>query len=52
MRRQGGLGAPILGDPLYGDATAAPRLMLHAASLSFLDPATEARVEFESPVPF
>ena len=52
MRHQGGLGAPILGDPLYGDATAAPRLMLHAARLSFLDPATEARVEFESPVPF
>ncbi|MEY3231469.1 MAG: hypothetical protein RL689_1558 [Planctomycetota bacterium] len=52
MRRQGGLGAPILGDPLYGDANAAPRLMLHAARLSFLDPATEARVEFASPVPF
>lgn len=52
MRCQGGLGAPILGDPLYGDANAAARLMLHAASLSFVDPATGARVEFESAVPF
>ena len=52
MRCQGGLGAPILGDPLYGDAQAAPRLMLHAASLSFLDPATGVRVAFESPAPF
>lgn len=52
MRCQGGLGAPILGDPLYGDAASAPRLMLHAAMLSFLDPATGARVEFASPVPF
>ncbi len=52
MRCQGGLGAPILGDPLYGDAASARRLMLHAAALSFLDPSTGGRVEFESPTPF
>lgn len=48
----GGLGCPILGDPLYGDADSAPRLMLHAAWLTFLDPDSGRRVEFESPVPF
>lgn len=52
MRVQGGLGLPILGDPLYGRETASPRLMLHAATLSFLDPATGGRVDFQSPVPF
>lgn len=35
-----GLGAPILGDPLYGDPTKAPRLLLHAWSLEFADPFT------------
>jgi tRNA pseudouridine32 synthase/23S rRNA pseudouridine746 synthase len=52
MSVQGGLGAPILGDVLYGRMESAPRLMLHAAYLSFLDPASGARVEFESPTPF
>lgn len=47
-----GLGCPILGDRLYGDPDSAPRLMLHAATLSFVDPATNRRVEFSSPVPF
>jgi len=28
-----GLGGPILGDSLYGDPTAAPRLLLHATAL-------------------
>lgn len=28
-----GLGAPLLGDPIYGDGTGAPRTMLHAAGL-------------------
>ena len=28
------IGAPILGDRLYGDSTSAPRLMLHACELS------------------
>ena len=35
-----GLGAPILGDPLYGDTTKAPRLLLHAWSLEYADPFT------------
>lgn len=35
-----GLGAPILGDPLYGDTTRAPRLLLHAWSLEYADPFT------------
>jgi tRNA pseudouridine32 synthase/23S rRNA pseudouridine746 synthase len=49
---EGGLGHPILGDPLYGSADSAPRLMLHAAALSFLDPETGRRVECQSPAPF
>ncbi|MBS0195274.1 MAG: RluA family pseudouridine synthase [Planctomycetes bacterium] len=48
----GGLGAPILGDPLYGDAASAERLMLHAAELSFNDPISGRRVECRSPTPF
>lgn len=36
-----GLGAPILGDPLYGDTSRAPRLLLHAWSLEFTDPFTD-----------
>lgn len=47
-----GLGCPILGDRLYGDPDSAPRLMLHAATLSFVDPASGRRVEFTSPIPF
>lgn len=47
-----GLNCPILGDRLYGDEDSAPRLMLHAASLSFIDPETNRRVDFTSPVPF
>jgi tRNA pseudouridine32 synthase/23S rRNA pseudouridine746 synthase len=47
----GGLGRPIIGDALYGGEPA-ERLMLHAAYLSFLDPATGRRVEFESRAPF
>jgi len=48
-----GLGHPILGDVLYGPtpklpAGNAPRLMLHAAYLSFIDPDTNQRVEFHS----
>jgi len=47
-----GLNRPILGDRLYGDPDSAPRLMLHAAYLSFIDPDSGRRVEFESPAPF
>lgn len=39
-----GLGAPILGDTLYGSASRAPRLCLHAATLSFTHPLTGERV--------
>lgn len=39
-----GLGTPILGDTLYGSASRAPRLCLHAASLSFTHPLTGERV--------
>lgn len=46
-----GLGTPILGDPLYGDAPA-ERLMLHAAYLSFLVPGGVTRLEYHSPPPF
>jgi tRNA pseudouridine32 synthase / 23S rRNA pseudouridine746 synthase len=48
------LGHPILGDPLYAAGAAAefPRLMLHAARLEFVHPATGAMVAFESAVPF
>jgi tRNA pseudouridine32 synthase/23S rRNA pseudouridine746 synthase len=45
-----GLGAPIVGDRLYGrDDT---RLMLHAEALMFLHPHTGERIELESPAPF
>jgi tRNA pseudouridine32 synthase / 23S rRNA pseudouridine746 synthase len=46
-----GLGRPIVGDRLYG-GEAAPRLMLHAARLSFIEPGGRRRVEFESAAPF
>lgn len=44
-----GLGTPIKGDPLYG--TAADRLHLHAATISFEHPATKERLTFESKPP-
>ncbi len=43
-----GLGAPILGDPLYGDASSAPRLMLHAARLELVHPVSGQAMVFES----
>lgn len=45
-----GLGAPIVGDRLYGHD--AERLMLHAEAITFEHPATGKRVTFESPAPF
>jgi tRNA pseudouridine32 synthase/23S rRNA pseudouridine746 synthase len=45
-----GLGAPIVGDPLYGRA--ADRLKLHAEELAFDHPHTGARIELRSPAPF
>jgi len=46
-----GLGRPIVGDTLYGGESA-ERLMLHASRLSFLEPGTRTRVEFENRAPF
>ncbi len=45
----GGLGCPILGDPLYGRGTPAPRMYLHAAMVEFCHPVTGERLTFESP---
>jgi tRNA pseudouridine32 synthase/23S rRNA pseudouridine746 synthase len=45
-----GLGAPIIGDRLYGHPGA--RLMLHAAELAFTHPITGARLELVAPAPF
>ena len=62
-----GLGAPIVGDRLYGGrahlggVTAAPgttlvdgtpRLMLHAARLAFVHPHTGERITVERAAPF
>lgn len=48
-----GLGAPIVGDRLYG-RVAGPRerLHLHATGLTFTHPRTGARLELTSPPPF
>ncbi len=46
------IGHPILGDPLYGDATAAPRLMLHAHTLTIRHPTGGAVETFCAQVPF
>ncbi|MDO8926876.1 MAG: RluA family pseudouridine synthase [Sideroxyarcus sp.] len=43
---------PILGDALYGDAASAPRLLLHACSLSFNHPVSGEPLNFASPAPF
>lgn len=47
-----GLGAPIAGDALYGDASAAPRLLLHASQIAFAHPQTGNPVTYVAPVPF
>lgn len=49
------IGHPILGDALYGvdgAASAAPRMLLHAESLSFLHPATGKALTVIAPAPF
>jgi tRNA pseudouridine32 synthase/23S rRNA pseudouridine746 synthase len=51
-REQGGLGCPILGDTLYGDASKAPRLLLHADHLAFWEPGEHEWVKFTSAAPF
>lgn len=45
-----GLGAPIIGDRLYGRAAA--RLALHAEALAFTHPHTGRRIALERPAPF
>ena len=47
-----GIGCPIVGDVLYGDADGAERLMLHATWLSIIDPESGRRASFESAAPF
>ena len=47
-----GLHAPIVGDPLYGDAALAPRMLLHAAELSFTHPVTNTPLHFSCPPDF
>lgn len=49
-----GLATPILGDPLYGRGTAAPRMYLNAAELEITHPVTGRRMQWktESAFPF
>ena len=57
----GGIGCPIYGDTVYAHRAmfapgappppTAPRMMLHAHTLSFDHPATGKRVEVEAPIP-
>jgi 23S rRNA pseudouridine1911/1915/1917 synthase len=49
-------GHPVVGERVYvrgfqGDVIPAPRLMLHAAELGFVHPATQVEVRFERPPP-
>ncbi|MGZ8967492.1 MAG: RluA family pseudouridine synthase [Gallionella sp.] len=46
------LGHPIWGDTLYGDATLAERLLLHAAHLSLIHPHTGEAMHWHSQAPF
>ena len=43
-----GIGHPIIGDPIYGDAGIPGRLRLHAHALSFRHPFTQKRVRLIS----
>ncbi|MDO9011183.1 MAG: RluA family pseudouridine synthase [Gallionella sp.] len=46
------MGHSILGDALYGDAASAPRLLLHALSLSFPHPVSNMPLRLECPASF
>ncbi|GGY40675.1 RluA family pseudouridine synthase [Parvularcula lutaonensis] len=46
------IGHPILGDEWYGDATSAPRLLLHAERLELRHPNGGAWMSFEVRAPF
>lgn len=43
-----GLATPILGDPLYGRGTAAPRMYLNAVELEITHPVTGRRMQWKS----
>ncbi len=49
------IGHPILGDYLYGNrfrcSFIPPRILLHAASLSFVHPMTKQKITIQSPLP-
>jgi 23S rRNA pseudouridine1911/1915/1917 synthase len=45
------IGLPVVGDGVYGTASRAPRVFLHAAALAFDHPVTGERLEVESPLP-
>jgi 23S rRNA-/tRNA-specific pseudouridylate synthase len=48
------MGMPILSDDLYGDPSSdkiAPRMMLHAVSLTFPHPVTNQEIVIRSPLP-
>ncbi|MGL4854234.1 MAG: RluA family pseudouridine synthase [Lentisphaeria bacterium] len=47
-----GLGAPIVGDPLYGRGKSFGQLKLHACELAFYHPQTGERMRFNSIPPF
>ncbi len=47
-----GLGAPIVGDSLYGSGKEGDRMLLHATSLQFLHPANGRTLQFYSPPTF
>lgn len=46
------IGHPILGDALYGDPASAPRLLLHACSLSLIHPRSGEPLSLTSEAPF
>ena len=46
-----GIGLPVIGDRVYGRASGAPRIFLHATRLSFDHPVTGERIIAESPLP-
>ncbi len=47
------IGHPVCGDPIYGlpHGLKVPRLMLHAHTLTFTHPTTQARLTFRAPLP-
>jgi tRNA pseudouridine32 synthase/23S rRNA pseudouridine746 synthase len=47
-----GLGAPIVGDSLYGSGKDGDRMLLHATFLRFIHPGTAKALDFHCPPPF